>query len=157
MPGSAAMPSLSFLADSNTGFYNYTANAIGVALAGTEQARFANGGYFFCNILSAFSGQSLACTGSVTTGATAIGVKVGNVNNLTTSGAKITSFYSDNLSTERAYISNTGIIGTSTLIANSTGTVSIVNDSTDLLESNAGWLEIQTLNGTRYRLPIWPI
>jgi hypothetical protein len=44
-------------------------------------------------------------------GATAIGIKLGNVNSLATAGAKIVSFYSDEFSTEETYIDKDGFRG----------------------------------------------
>lgn len=50
----------------------------------------------------------LGLEGRATDGASAIGVKIGNKVSLTTSGAKIASFYSDDFSTEKAYITYAG-------------------------------------------------
>jgi hypothetical protein len=56
------------------------------------------------------AGEGLRLKGTATNGATAQALKFANVNALTTDGAKIASFYSDNLSTERAYVSYVGAI-----------------------------------------------
>jgi hypothetical protein len=66
------------------------------------------GGYVSTPQTRATTNNSLQSLGSVADGATAIGHKIGNLNTLTTSGAKIASFYSDNLTTEVAYIDKTG-------------------------------------------------
>jgi hypothetical protein len=57
-----------------------------------------------------YSATFAILNGLIADGAAAIGCKIGNVNSLTTSGAKIVSFYSDNLSTEKAYIDKDGSI-----------------------------------------------
>jgi len=46
--------------------------------------------------------------GNVADGGTAIGLKIGNANALSTAGAKICSFYSDNFTSEKAYIDKDG-------------------------------------------------
>lgn len=55
----------------------------------------------------------LAMLGQVVDGASAVATKVGNVNALSTAGAKIVSWYSDNLSTERAYLDAAGVFAPS--------------------------------------------
>lgn len=54
------------------------------------------------------SNASLSLRGNINDGGSAIGVKIGNANSLTTSGAKIVSFYSDNNVTEKAYVDKDG-------------------------------------------------
>jgi hypothetical protein len=49
--------------------------------------------------------------GQATNGATAVAVKFGNANALSTAGAKIASFYSDDLITEKAYFDKDGNLG----------------------------------------------
>ncbi|MFA5128555.1 MAG: hypothetical protein WC445_01160 [Patescibacteria group bacterium] len=46
--------------------------------------------------------------GNISNGASAIGVQIGNINALSTAGAKIVSFYSDNRTTEKAYVDYLG-------------------------------------------------
>ena len=101
--GSVSLPAYSFLGDPDTGFYN-TANTLYVALGGALSHQFSSG-IFLCNAFRSLSAnQPIAVQGSATNGATAIGVKIGNSLALTTAGAKIASFYSDNSSTEKAAI-----------------------------------------------------
>jgi hypothetical protein len=60
---------------------------------------------------SAFGANSANLLGGSADGAAAIGVKLGNVNALTTAGAKILSLYSDNVTTEQAFVDKNGTIG----------------------------------------------
>jgi hypothetical protein len=55
-----------------------------------------------------FANSSAQFRGNINDGASAIANKVGNFNSLVTSGAKIVSFYSDNLVTEQASIDRVG-------------------------------------------------
>jgi len=57
---------------------------------------------------SAPGGTSLQLLGNATDGASAIGVQINNQNSLTTPGAKIASFYSDNMVTEQYAIDKDG-------------------------------------------------
>jgi len=154
--GTAANPSISFNSDYRDGFY-HTAAGINVSLVGVIRSQFAADGIRTNLIYPLSSPGSLTFKGLVTDGASAIGIKLGNNASLTTAGAKITSFYSDTFTTEKAYVTKDGVFGGSTLIANAAGTVAILNDSADVLENNAGWIEIQTVNGNRYRMPVWNI
>lgn len=58
--------------------------------------------------------------GQAADGAAAYGVKIGNVNALSTAGAKIVGFYSDNLSTEKAYIDKDGSLTTAGYVKSTT-------------------------------------
>ena len=55
--------------------------------------------------------KSLLLKGSVDDGATAISMKIGNTGSLFTAGAKIISFFSDSMITERAYFDLNGDLG----------------------------------------------
>ncbi len=110
--GSATAPSITFTNDATTGFYKAPspANAIGIANNGVAVAKLSPL-YFYSpsKIIPLTSGNSFIAGGRVVDGATAIANKLGNTDNaLTTAGAKIVSFYSDNVTTERAAIGLTG-------------------------------------------------
>ena len=106
--GTALLPAYSFIGDPNTGIYNGTANSInfttdGVARAGINATAFYSNRYQVYDALT-----PLVISGGVADGATAIGNKIGNTASLITAGAKIVSFYSDNITTEVAYINYLG-------------------------------------------------
>jgi hypothetical protein len=61
--------------------------------------------------IRAYGTVGLSHTGKVVDGATAIANKFGNSNALSTTGAKIASFYSDNGITEKAYVDKNGKVG----------------------------------------------
>lgn len=63
--------------------------------------------------ISVHTTSSLILKGNVADGGTAIANKVGNSNALATTGAKILSLYSDNMTTERAYFDYLGGLSTS--------------------------------------------
>jgi len=63
---------------------------------------------FFVNTILPVNALTTTLNGGAVDGATAVGVKISNNNALTTDGAKIVSFYSDNKVTERAYIDKDG-------------------------------------------------
>jgi hypothetical protein len=54
------------------------------------------------------SAVALQVEGRIANGASAISVKVGSINALSTDGAKIAVYYNDHFSTEKAYVSNEG-------------------------------------------------
>lgn len=54
------------------------------------------------------AGNSLGLRGNVTDGATAVAVKIASINTLSTAGAQICGFYSDNVTTEVAYVNYLG-------------------------------------------------
>lgn len=56
----------------------------------------------------ALNASAFPVYGRVADGATAIGVKVGNANGLSTAGSSIATFYADNFSTARASVQATG-------------------------------------------------
>jgi hypothetical protein len=68
------------------------------------------GGLVASDIVRPYNTGSILVRGMSTDGASAIGVRIGNQNALTTSGAKIAAFYSDNGTTERAWIDKDGHI-----------------------------------------------
>ena len=156
--GTAAAPTYSFSSDTATGVYHtdylysliFTSNA-------AEKFRIDNNvhGIQTPQISNSFGENTILIQGYKHNGADVIGVRIDNVYTLSNASSKIVSF--ENAETVKAYISQGGVLGSGTLIANAAGTVAIVNDSADVLENNAGWLEFQTVNGTRYRVPIWAI
>ena len=96
-------------------------------------------GDFYANGNSYTSNTNLAVLvkGWIPDGAAAIGTKLGNINALTTAGAKILAFYSDNITTEKLAIGKNGqfiaptgtadaIVGTAALVA---GTVTVSTTS----------------------------
>jgi len=84
---------------------------------------------------SSGSGYSGVLKGNVSNGASAIGTKIGNVAALATAGAKIISFYSDNLATEKAFIDLNGSFNTGA----GTFVSSTFSSSTILLGKNTGF------------------
>lgn len=153
--GTAAAPGITFINNPNIGFYT-SGGYMYFILGGVTKAQLTNTGFgasaFYPNTSTAVLMQ-----GRIADAAGAIASKLYSLNTLTGAGSKITSFYNDNNTTEKAYISKDGILGSGTLIANAAGTVAILNDSADVAEANVGWFEVQTVNGTRYRVPIWAI
>lgn len=69
---------------------------------------FVNDSIISTNGILAPSTASATIRGYVANSATAIGIKLGNVNTLTTAGSKIVSFYSDSFATERAFLTYDG-------------------------------------------------
>mgnify|MGYP001571949917 CR=1 FL=1 len=146
--GSSTNPTFSWLGDPNTGFYWGAAGDIRVATGGVLSHRFV-GTYFLTPAIRRISTGQLTIEGASTDGATAIGLQIGNENALVTAGAKIVSFYSDNLTTERAYVNYLGSFnagaGTALLPA-----YSFVGDpNTGLWNATADTIGI-SLNGTNY-------
>ena len=106
--GTALLPTYSFIGDPNTGMYNGGANSINFATDGVARAGI-NATAFYSNRYQVYDAlTSLVISGGVADGATAIGNKIGNTASLVTPGAKIVSFYSDNIVTERAYFGYLG-------------------------------------------------
>lgn len=75
-----------------------------------QTGTFTLNGNIFVNqsVYASAATTSLNLGGYVSDGATAIANKIGNRVALTTSGAKIVSFYSDNITTEKSYVSLNG-------------------------------------------------
>ncbi|MFA4906276.1 MAG: tail fiber domain-containing protein [Candidatus Margulisiibacteriota bacterium] len=113
--GSVAVPSYSFSGDPDTGFYKVADNDLRLSVGGALVAEWTSAGHY-TNQVSPVGAVSMSIKGAIANGATAIGNKFGNTNALTTSGAKIASFYSDNLSTEKAFIDKNGTIVSSGLV-----------------------------------------
>ena len=153
--GSNAVPALVWLDDLDTGLYYVGSGAIGFSSNGIAKGQFSPYGLRFNALKALGSVSSLTLDGGRSDEASATAVIVDNVNAFTAAGTKLLSVR--NAMVEKAFVSKDGIIGTGTLIANAAGTVEIANDSADTAEANAGWLEVQTLNGTRYRVPVWGI
>lgn len=104
--GTTALPSISALSDPDTGISFTGSNLMVFSANGVSYGQMNN--ILYWNIHQGYSAAPISFAGNVANGATAIGVKIGNVNALSTAGAKIVSFYSDNLSTEKAYITKDG-------------------------------------------------
>ncbi len=152
--GTVLLPSLSFLGDPDTGFYSFADNAMAWTTGGNVSGKLASN-IVYVNSVYSMIATTLTLKGQVADGASAVGATIGSSVTLSTAGSKLASVV--NNATEKLFITKDGIIGTGTLIANAAGTVAILNDSADVAEANAGWLEIQALNGTRYRMPVWAI
>ncbi|MBI5071910.1 hypothetical protein HZB93_03415 [Candidatus Falkowbacteria bacterium] len=101
--GTVSLPSLSFLGDPNTGFYN-TADVIKVAAGGASYGQM--GTDFRYDWILSNSAATLTLKGQVADGASAVGVTIGPYNTFSTAGSKIISFV--NASTEKAYIDKDG-------------------------------------------------
>ncbi|MBI4427480.1 MAG: hypothetical protein HY569_03300 [Candidatus Magasanikbacteria bacterium] len=80
-------------------------------IGGSNAAKLGSNSNFSTNFVSALGAVSEGIQGGIADGATAIAVKIGNQNALSTAGAKIASFYSDGFSTEKAYVDVNGGIG----------------------------------------------
>lgn len=121
--GTAALPSLSFLGDPNTGFYSSSDGVIKFTANGTDGIQF-SGANINADVLNSYSATSLSLQGQMATGASAIGVKIGSFTNLTTSGAKLVSFINNNAD-EKAYVDYLGGFTSSQGVATS-GTPAIL-------------------------------
>ncbi|MFA5894062.1 MAG: tail fiber domain-containing protein, partial [Candidatus Margulisiibacteriota bacterium] len=106
--GAYNAPAFSFSGDPDTGFYWGASGQINVASNASTIMYLAPDAIKYELPLQANNPDALSLKGNAADSATAIGLKFGNVNALNTAGAKIASFYSDNLSTEKAHIKNTG-------------------------------------------------
>jgi len=103
--GTIGAPTYSFEGDLNTGVYRPSADAVAIVTGGIQSGYFSNTELNVRSIIAPIStGNSLVLKGYASDGATAIGLKLGNLNKLVTAGAKILSFYSDNVSTLRSFI-----------------------------------------------------
>lgn len=104
--GSAAAPSIAIGAD-GTGIYG--GSVIDFAIGGSNAGRIESGLMRFAEYRPR-SVASLKLNGLYQDSTTAVAAKIGNVYSLSTTGAKIASFFSDNFITERAYINYLGKI-----------------------------------------------
>jgi hypothetical protein len=107
---------------------------------------------------TAGAGSTLNAIGNCNDGASAVGVNICNTSSLTTAGAKICSFWSDNRSTEKAYITKDGVLGfaSTAISANNAQTVTVSNVG----PGGAGvsiqeWLQIKNAAGTTRYLPLF--
>ncbi len=142
----------------STPFTKAGAKLVSIQNNGTEKAYIDKDGGFYgaSNIVSGLSvygarfyastATSAIISGQAVNGATAIAHKIGNLNALTTTGAKIASFYSDNFSTEKAYIDKDGII-----VAETNMRVACGGGVTDSTTTASGSVTL-SINGTTYRL-----
>lgn len=97
--------------DLGTGANDYWYSASGNLT--TPGAIVSTGGSVSGTAFAAYGTASAVLRGGIGDGATAIGVKIQNFNALTTPGAKIVSFYSDNGTTEKASIDKDGVVNAS--------------------------------------------
>ena len=103
--GTIGAPTYSFGGDLNTGVYRPSADVVAIVTGGIQSGYFSTTELNVRSIIAPIStGNSLVLKGYASDGATAIGLKLGNLNKLVTAGAKILSFYSDNVSTLRSFI-----------------------------------------------------
>ena len=105
--GTALLPSYSFIGYPNTGFYLGAVDDMRIAIGGALSHRFV-GSYFLTPAIRRIATGQMSIEGASTDGATAIGLQIGNENALVTAGAKIVSFYSDNLTTGKSFVSKDG-------------------------------------------------
>jgi hypothetical protein len=116
-------------------------------------------GFVYAQIHSAgVNNQTVDVRGTVSDGAAAIGLRFCNTNTLSTSGAKICSFYNDDRSTEKAYVTKDGVLGfaSTAISANNAQTVTVSNVG----PGGAGvsiqeWLQIKNAAGTTRYLPLF--
>jgi hypothetical protein len=126
--------------DTTGNWSNGTAKLLSIRRAGTERVYFDRSGQFmpasgglnigssgaltwnsvFTNALAdsggigrvnIFNNSDTTIKGTTADGSTAVAVKFGNYNTLTTFGAKIAVFYGDNITTEKMYIDKDGGLG----------------------------------------------
>jgi hypothetical protein len=121
---------------------------------GVEKAYIDFQGGAFVNGLSLTGGQVtsnsatfLGLLGSSADGSSAFGVKIGNTNSLANATAKIVSFYSDNLTTEKAFLYANGILGTQATFA--PGRLTVSDTSPTWALGNGGLVEYTTLTAAR--------
>lgn len=107
--GTAAAPSITFSSDTDTGIYRVAADSIGFTAGGVFGGRF-TADLFNVNNIRTNSLAAINLTGNSADGAAAYGLKIGNANALSTAGAKIVGFFSDNVATEKAYVDKDGSI-----------------------------------------------
>ncbi|MFA5037766.1 MAG: hypothetical protein WC479_11400 [Candidatus Izemoplasmatales bacterium] len=99
--GTNALPSLSFLGDPDTGFYNVSTGIIGVSSNGTNGIQFGSSAVYGRYYLT-LGATAATLSGAIADGASAVGVIIDNSVSLTTSGAKLVSFR--NATVEKAYL-----------------------------------------------------
>jgi hypothetical protein len=121
---------------------------------GSEQAYIDFQGGAFVNGLSLTGGQVtansatfLGLKGSSADGSSAFGAKIGNTASLANATAKIVSFYSDNFSTEKAFLYAHGIFGTQATFA--PGRLTVSDTSPTWALGNGGLVEYTTLTAAR--------
>ena len=120
--GSLTAPGFAFLSSSNSGFRLDGSGDINIVRAGSVAMNGVSGGIETGSAgLGTVAGYSLVLRNKTVDGATAIGTKIGNINTLTTAGAKIVSFYSDNITTEKAAIDKDGSITMGAVLNMSSG------------------------------------
>jgi len=103
--GTETLPSMSFLADPNTGFYSFGANQIGVAIDGSAQGIFSSSGLQF-DQYTTFNNTYVTLKGNDANDASGIAVVINAGTALTTAGAKLLSM--QNNIVEKAYIDLNG-------------------------------------------------
>ncbi|MDD5043612.1 MAG: hypothetical protein PHD51_02995 [Patescibacteria group bacterium] len=133
--GAYYAPSMTFSSDADTGFYLGGSGQIYVTTNSALTAAFTTTA-FMANNLTTIGASAMTIVASASDNAAAIAVKIGNSNPLSTSGAKIISFYSDNLSTEKAYIDKDGLLGLD-------GGITMAGDITDYEATSDGSPEIR--------------
>jgi hypothetical protein len=74
------------------------------------------------DLLASYSSATLGLEGSIADSSSAIGVKIGNINTLSTSGAKILALYADVITTEKAYVDVNGFFGKKSFGTDPSGT-----------------------------------
>jgi hypothetical protein len=153
--GSLSAPSISFFTDTNTGFYSYADNAIGVSTGGNLTAIIVNGGGIQTEYITPITAVSLKLRGRVADGATSDAVLIANQNSLTTAGSNICVFYSDSLTTERAAVDRLGRYSSS---QNSTGAGSALlgaNCPASTVANPYTWIHFVAADGTVVYVPAW--
>jgi len=156
--GSASAPSISFGADTNTGFYRVGSDQIGFVTAGTIKAKLDASGNFLVGKSSTsggIAGSVLASSGL--TRLTASGIAVAEINRLSSDGS-IVDFKKDG-TTVGSIGSGTGIHfagaacglrmhsgGTKIFPTNGSGTS--LNNTVSLGAEGARWTEVYATNGT---------
>jgi hypothetical protein len=105
--GTAALPSLSFTNDPNTGFYDSGSDIMYFSSNGAAALQLGGGSVLYSNSIYSLAATFLTLQGLVADGATAIGAKIGSYSTLSTAGSKLVSLV--NNTTEKAYIDYTGV------------------------------------------------
>lgn len=137
LDGTISLPSITFASDLNTGVYRVTNDSLGFVTGGQEQLRLDGTHVAAFKPIRSASGSALALSGYDVSDGSAIGARIGNINDLTTAGDKIVSFYSDNLSTERV---NIDYEGSTTLVEKGTADVGTTTyNSPSLFIDSSAW------------------
>lgn len=107
--GTTTLPSYSWNGDPDTGIYNAGTNIIYFTTGGTTNVSMGGTYNLYSNIITARNTDtSMSVWGNEANDATAVGVKIGNVTQLTTAGGQIAAFYTDTGTTKVAYIDYLG-------------------------------------------------